>query len=241
MWRLEYETLHKFTTLLFHSELPVCAILPDLFLVSVSSLTFVKKKIEKAVKLGPKAMALQSLSAPRRRLARIRCLQECISCLSKGKPLPECICYVPLELEYRCPSKTSIKLYASADTSKEVVKEVACTAESRFIVSGEELCNAQGKWLKVRKVRNLTQWQEILLNSHVPELPVHIYLVNETWLDMSDIVQIVLGFIKMIFFFTVFLKLNGCVVCVCFCSADQPFVPNIEWLQKRSWLIVVLQ
>ena len=61
---------------------------------------------------------------------------------------------MPLELEYRCPNKCNIKLYTSADTTKAVLKEVACTTDSRFIVSGEELCNAQGKWLKVRKVRN---------------------------------------------------------------------------------------
>ena len=118
------------------------------------------------LKIGSLAMALHSLSAPRRRLAKIRCLQECISCLSEGKPLPESVCYVPLELEYRCPNKTNIKLYASADTTKAVVKEVACTAESGFIVSGEELCNAQGKWLKVRKVGPVS------LSSHL------IYLVT---------------------------------------------------------------
>ena len=62
---------------------------------------------------------------------------------------------MPLELEYRCPSKTSIKLFTGPDTSKAaVVKEVACTTDTRFIVSGEELCNAQGKWLKVKKVRD---------------------------------------------------------------------------------------
>ncbi|KAK7101258.1 E3 ubiquitin-protein ligase HECTD3-like isoform X2 [Littorina saxatilis] len=98
-------------------------------------------------------MALHCLSAPRRRLARIRCLQECITCLSEGKPLPESVGYVSLELEYRCPNKTSIKLYADVDTSKTVVKELSCTNESKFLVSGEELCNGQGKWLKVRKFK----------------------------------------------------------------------------------------
>jgi E3 ubiquitin-protein ligase HECTD3 len=97
-------------------------------------------------------MALHNLSAPRRRLARIRCLQECITCLSDGKSLPESVCYVPNELEYRASSKTVIKLYARPDTSKTVVKEMACTHETRFVVSGEELCNGQGKWLKTLKV-----------------------------------------------------------------------------------------
>ena len=97
-------------------------------------------------------MAMRSLSAPRRRLARIRCLQECITCLSDGKPLPNSSCYVPKELEYRSSNKNIIKLYSSPDTGSVVVKEYSCTQDSRFLVSGEELCNGQGKWLKVVKV-----------------------------------------------------------------------------------------
>ncbi|XP_076441534.1 E3 ubiquitin-protein ligase HECTD3-like [Babylonia areolata] len=98
-------------------------------------------------------MASNSLSVPRRRLARIRCVQECIACLSEGKPLPESVCYVPLELEYRSPGKSTIKLYATPDSKATVVKEIACTTDSRFMVSGDELCNGQGKWLKVKKVK----------------------------------------------------------------------------------------
>ena len=131
---------------------PVSLKLPELFWFLFHRCGFSRKTAIKVVKIGPLTMAVHSLSAPRRRLARIRCLQDCIACLSEGKPLPESLCYVPLELEYRCPNKTNIKLYASADTGKPVVREVACTAESRLIVSGEELCNGQGKWLKVRKV-----------------------------------------------------------------------------------------
>lgn len=100
-------------------------------------------------------MAAKCLPPARRRLARIRCLQECIDCLYDGIPLPDSICYVPLELEYFPPNKTNIKLYASPDTASEAVKVVACTSDSRFIVSGEELCNGQGKWLKVKKVKAL--------------------------------------------------------------------------------------
>ncbi|KAL8570039.1 hypothetical protein ACOMHN_036316 [Nucella lapillus] len=98
-------------------------------------------------------MGSNSLSVPRRRLAKIRCIQECISCLSDGKPLPESLCYVPLELEYRSPGKSTIKLYPTPDNKATVVKEVACTTDTWFMVSGEELCNGQGKWLKVRKVK----------------------------------------------------------------------------------------
>ncbi|KAK7484074.1 hypothetical protein BaRGS_00024686 [Batillaria attramentaria] len=98
-------------------------------------------------------MAAKTLPPARRRLARIRCLQECIDCLHESKPLPESICYVPLELEYYPPSKTNIKLYACPNTSSEVVLSLACTIDTRIIVSGEELCNGQGKWLKVKKVK----------------------------------------------------------------------------------------
>lgn len=93
-----------------------------------------------------------SLPLTRRRLARIRCLQECISCLCDRKPLPQCLCYVPLEVEYYSPQKTNIKLYTQPNNSSDVFKEIVCTTDTRLIVSGEELCNKQGKWLKVKKV-----------------------------------------------------------------------------------------
>lgn len=97
-------------------------------------------------------MVVMSLPSARRRLGRIRCVQETIASLIEGKPLPASLCYVPLELEYYSPGKSILKLHASHCTSSQIVKELVCTAESRLIVKGEELCNKHGKWLQIKKV-----------------------------------------------------------------------------------------
>ncbi|XP_025109253.1 E3 ubiquitin-protein ligase HECTD3-like isoform X2 [Pomacea canaliculata] len=98
-------------------------------------------------------MVVMSLPSARRRLGRIRCVQETIASLIEGKPLPASLCYVPLELEYYSPGKSILKLHASHCTSSQIVKELVCTAESRLIVKGEELCNKHGKWLQIKKFK----------------------------------------------------------------------------------------
>ncbi|XP_033737246.1 E3 ubiquitin-protein ligase HECTD3-like [Pecten maximus] len=90
----------------------------------------------------------------RRRLARIRCLFESIRCFSEGKPLPECLCYIPAEVEYQTQHRSVVKLYQDVQKSSKKVGEIVLTSESRLVVSGEEYCNSQGKWLKVRKFKS---------------------------------------------------------------------------------------
>ncbi|XP_046562104.1 E3 ubiquitin-protein ligase HECTD3-like [Haliotis rubra] len=86
----------------------------------------------------------------RLRLARIRCLQECIDCFNTRKCLPESLCYVPAELVYHSPHKTSLTL---TEEGTKKTRQFSCTPESRLYVSGEELCDSQGKWIKVKKIQ----------------------------------------------------------------------------------------
>ena len=97
------------------------------------------------------------LGPPRRRLARIRCLLECVKCFHEKKSLPESFCYVASEVEYRSQCKTTIKLYPEPRKTKKLTgfqpRELQLSPESRLVATGEEFCDNQGKWLKLRKVR----------------------------------------------------------------------------------------
>ncbi|XP_059151600.1 E3 ubiquitin-protein ligase HECTD3-like [Physella acuta] len=94
-----------------------------------------------------------NIPAARGRIARIRCLQDCITSLRQRKPFPDHLCYVPSELEYTTSCKTTWKLLSAPAKSAPVMHEMSATPSSRLIVSGEDLCNADGKWLRVLKTR----------------------------------------------------------------------------------------
>ncbi|KAK3585008.1 hypothetical protein CHS0354_024922 [Potamilus streckersoni] len=94
-----------------------------------------------------------SIPASRRRLARIRCLQECIQCFREQKKFPESLCYVPSEVEYSCTGKTVIKVYGETKKSSKKIRDLVCTSNSRIYASGEEHCNSSGKWLKIKKFK----------------------------------------------------------------------------------------
>jgi len=89
----------------------------------------------------------------RRRIARIRCLQDCIQCFKSKRQLPECVCYVPSELNYTCNARSFIQVYKEPSTNSARIRDVTGGVESSLVVSGEEMCNAEGKWLKLKKVR----------------------------------------------------------------------------------------
>ena len=93
-----------------------------------------------------------NIQQSQRRLARIRCLQECIRCFKESKKLPECLCYVPSEVEYQCNGRCFIKVFAQPQKNSERVRDLNGTSDSKLVVSGEELCNSGGKWLKITKV-----------------------------------------------------------------------------------------
>lgn len=92
----------------------------------------------------------------RRRLARIRCLQDCIKSLLGRKPFPNALCYVPSEIEYKTNNKVTWKLYNEPKKSGTIIKELQATpSSSRLIATGEDLCNSEGKWIHVVKVSAL--------------------------------------------------------------------------------------
>ncbi|GFO48138.1 E3 ubiquitin-protein ligase hectd3 [Plakobranchus ocellatus] len=96
-----------------------------------------------------------NIPAARRRIARIRCLQDCIASLQTRKPFPDCLCYVPSQLEYTAPSssKTTVwKFLEEPSKGSKVVREVPASSASVLLVSGEDLSTNEGKWLRVFKV-----------------------------------------------------------------------------------------
>ncbi|KAK3091187.1 hypothetical protein FSP39_017814 [Pinctada imbricata] len=94
-----------------------------------------------------------SISPPRRRLARIRCLMECINCMKEKRKLIPSLCYIPSELEFKCQteSKSVVRVYPTPSRKSKKIADLKLTAESRLYVSGDEYCNSQGKWLKLLK------------------------------------------------------------------------------------------
>ncbi|XP_013403036.1 E3 ubiquitin-protein ligase HECTD3 isoform X2 [Lingula anatina] len=90
-----------------------------------------------------------SLDLPRRRLGRIRCLQQCILCFKEKRRLPESLCYVPARIEFKATG--SFKVYAFEKPSKQSgkVTEILCESDTRIVGSGEEFCNSEGQWIKI--------------------------------------------------------------------------------------------
>ncbi|XP_065069856.1 E3 ubiquitin-protein ligase HECTD3-like [Rhopilema esculentum] len=92
----------------------------------------------------------------RRKLARIRCVLETVKTLKDVKPLPAALCYVPLEIEYKCSTELS------ADTKNKplivrhqpslVAKtfgKVQLTNDLRLHATGDEYSNGDGDWIKL--------------------------------------------------------------------------------------------
>ena len=98
------------------------------------------------------ASCMEELSFPRKRLAKIRCLQNCIECFRNNKPLPEAICYVPAEVEYKITKNAKVTLYSEPNKQCEKVSDRSVLTGHTLIASGEDLCNAQGQWIKAIRV-----------------------------------------------------------------------------------------
>ncbi|CAI9732140.1 E3 ubiquitin-protein ligase HECTD3-like isoform X2 [Octopus vulgaris] len=96
-------------------------------------------------------------------LARIRCLNTCIQCLRQTRPLPDSLCYVPSQLEYRCVRSRivdndkspfcSVDIYTKPDLNSDKLPFSEELLLSRVVASGLEFCNSQGRWIKVLKVQ----------------------------------------------------------------------------------------
>jgi len=96
----------------------------------------------------------QRIPTARRRIAKIRCLYDCLTSLKDKKPLPSCLCYVASEVDYLAPGKTTWKIQEKPRKNSKVILEINAVTGSRIVASGEELCNKDGKWLRVLKTRD---------------------------------------------------------------------------------------
>lgn len=106
----------------------------------------------------------QVMSVPRarRRLARIRCLQDCVDRFQENEPLPRSLCFVPSEVDYKCPNNSVIPIYSEPNKAKtKKIQEIICAAGSKVIVSGEEFYNNFGKWVKGKKVKFMLHYVKV--------------------------------------------------------------------------------
>ncbi len=93
----------------------------------------------------------QAGKAARRRLARIRCVQESIDCFKLNKKQPIALCYVPEQLECKINKFWAMIIHEGPSKKSEKVSEVALTPNSKLLISGEEFCNSEGQWSKLLK------------------------------------------------------------------------------------------
>ena len=91
------------------------------------------------------------LRIARRRLSKIRCVQECIDSFQHNKPLPNALCYVPKELECRINKYWGVSVYAEPSKDSTKVIELALTPNSKLLVAGDQHYNSHGQWCKVLK------------------------------------------------------------------------------------------
>nr|DBA17736.1 TPA: hypothetical protein GDO54_016064 [Pyxicephalus adspersus] len=107
---------------------------------------------------------MQDINDPRRLLGQIRCVLECVNCLRLAQPLPQALCYVPGEVQYKiCKDPTSaassrslLTVWEAPGYSKQNLKKIArATIEvqkgSCVKATGEEYGNANGLWVKLSK------------------------------------------------------------------------------------------
>ncbi|ELU04919.1 hypothetical protein CAPTEDRAFT_168000 [Capitella teleta] len=107
-----------------------------------------------------------------KRLARIRCLKECVECLRTCTELPKSLAYVPQSTEYRTTKASVVSAYAEADSRSRKVLDVACLVDHRLLVSAEEFCNGEGQWAR-------------LLKAYLPNKPsTEVIPSEECWLNI---------------------------------------------------------
>ncbi|XP_053325726.1 E3 ubiquitin-protein ligase HECTD3 [Spea bombifrons] len=107
---------------------------------------------------------MQTSDNPHRLLGQIRCVLECIDGLRHTKPLPEALCYIPGEVQYKIckdPSSSSsarclLTVWEAPGFSRQNLKKLSRgTVEVRkgscVRATGEEYCNANGLWVKLSK------------------------------------------------------------------------------------------
>ena len=103
------------------------------------------------------------LNPARSRLARIRCLDECVNCFRENLPLPESLCYIPSEVKYHLTKSTRLPLFEEPNKNSQqlevltVILPITPVDKNTegphiLVTSGEELCNSQGQWAKFIRV-----------------------------------------------------------------------------------------
>jgi len=104
----------------------------------------------------------------RARIARIRCLKECLKCFAAVKPFPNYLCYTCREVEFSCSSSylashSDIATYSNhfflpdntdlslTESLKYVIPvgTVACDINTKFFCSGEPIFTKYGVWQKL--------------------------------------------------------------------------------------------
>ncbi|XP_078527890.1 E3 ubiquitin-protein ligase HECTD3-like isoform X1 [Lissotriton helveticus] len=106
--------------------------------------------------------------SPHLLLGRIRFLLDCIACFRGGQPLPEALCYVPSEVQYKIckdsssPSSASasrgtfLPVFASPSDGKQSQKKLSrgsieVKRGGCIRATGEEYYNSYGLWVKLNK------------------------------------------------------------------------------------------
>eukprot|EP00794_Sanderia_malayensis_P008206 gene8206-9086_t len=107
----------------------------------------------------------------RRKLARIRCVLDTVKALKNDSLLPMALCYVPLEVEYKCSSDLSadaknkqlLVRYQPSLVSK-VFGKIPQSNELRLYAHGDEFSNNDGDWIRLNE-KCLKQLEESKLLS----------------------------------------------------------------------------
>ncbi len=95
----------------------------------------------------------------RRKLARIRCVLEAVKAFRNDAVLPMPLCYVPLEIEYKCSSELSAEaknkplvVRHQPSLVAKVLGKIPHSNELRLFASGDEFSNNDGDWIKLNEV-----------------------------------------------------------------------------------------
>jgi len=99
-----------------------------------------------------KSRSCTDVEAARKPLARLRCLQNSIECLTKNESLPPALCYVPAEVTYTVTRNDKMIVYSAAAKDRSKLSEISCSTGHFVVVSGEELYTSDGQWARLLKV-----------------------------------------------------------------------------------------
>lgn len=88
----------------------------------------------------------------RKRLARIRCVFDCVQSIRDGKELPDALCFVPGDVELKLQSENSsapLPIRESPSLSAPKIGEIPHKVGTKITVSGEDYWNDEGRWLNI--------------------------------------------------------------------------------------------